>query len=266
MTGNADEVRDPLEDIGRTADPIRRLDLRIDVDDASPNDPTVTIPIDGEDQLGRGGELIAFDPEEILDSAALVPRDPPRRVAVYRCNCGEPGCGCVAPVISRQDHLVVWSDIRELTGVYARPLIDRNPSGGARLDVPKLIFDEAQYRAAVVRATADRSWESPARQAARLLREHPRDADGELTRLGYWRGWVAPRWNVGGKFDVEFVGPDGQIIVSLRPTASEPVEQPAEMARTLLATPPEDWRVTTENDRDTKTVRAATQHRAAMRR
>ena len=45
---------------------------------------------------GRSG----FDPRQILGAPfPLLPVDLGRRVAVYRCSCGQPGCGVIAPVI-----------------------------------------------------------------------------------------------------------------------------------------------------------------------
>jgi hypothetical protein len=81
-------------------------------DPARPSYPQVTILIDGDDILGRlNGGFIGFDPAQILDSGALLSKDPPRRVAVYRCTCGEAGCGCIAPVIEQIEDRVRWTDI-----------------------------------------------------------------------------------------------------------------------------------------------------------
>jgi hypothetical protein len=61
--------------------------LRLSVvlsDPDRPNYPVVTFLIDGEDILGQlNGGFIGFDPADILDNHALLPIDPPRRVAVY---------------------------------------------------------------------------------------------------------------------------------------------------------------------------------------
>jgi len=76
------------------AQDLKTLQLRIELRKPErPNHPVVTILIDGEDVLGdMSGGFIGFDPADILDSGALIPTDPPRRVAVYRCSCGEAGC------------------------------------------------------------------------------------------------------------------------------------------------------------------------------
>ena len=149
---------------------VSTLELRIDVDDRI---PIITILIDGRDRLGSlKGRFKGFDPEEILDSGALVPRDPPRRVAVYRCGeCGEAGCACVAPITERRGDKVVWSDFRDITGVFVHPLTNELPSGGITLGDWTITFDADQYLAELDRAASDRSWETAARRSARLLRK-----------------------------------------------------------------------------------------------
>ncbi|HET8619650.1 MAG TPA: hypothetical protein VFM27_11855 [Acidimicrobiales bacterium] len=247
---------------------VSTLTLRIDEDDGRPNHPIVSILIDDQDRLGTlQGGFIGFDAEEILDSGALVPRDPPRRVAVYRCGgCGQPGCACVALVIERRGNRVVWSDFRGFTGVFERPLVDAEPTGGTSFGSWSITFDADQYSRELDRASSDRSWESPARRTARLLRDHLDRADDQLTGLGYWRGWVAPSWHVDGAFDVDFVGPEGQLVVTLHPTSSDPSAAAREMAQAILGARPGDWNVTIRNAWPPEDVRTAIEHRAARRR
>jgi hypothetical protein len=246
---------------------VSTLTLRIDEDDSRPNHPIVSILIDGNDRLGTLPDgFIGFDPEEILDSGALAPNDPPRRVAVYRCNCGEPGCGCVAPMIERCGDKVVWSDFRDFTGVFARPLVDTRPRGGASFGPWSVTFDAAQYSRELDRAASDRSWESPARRTARLLRDQLDHADDELTSLGYWRGWVGPSWDVENAFNVEFIGPEGQLVVMLHPTTSDPSTAAREMAHAILEAHPGDWNVRIRNVWPPKDVRRAIEHQVARRR
>ncbi len=140
---------------------MRRLDLSFDTFEGRPNQPIVQILIDGEDLFagGRASEgFVGFDPRKILETGALIPAEPPRRVAVYRCGCGEAGCGCVAPVIERQGGLMVWSDPRDFVGVYVSPIYDaRIESEGSLHDFGDLVFDAEQYLAEADRATQDRS-------------------------------------------------------------------------------------------------------------
>lgn len=224
---------------------IRTLQLKVSPrDPVRPNYPVVTILIDGEDVLGQlNGGFMGFDPADILDSGALLPNGPPRRVAVYRCSCGEAGCGCVAPLIAQLADRVRWSDFRDFTGVYNSPLDDPEPTGGSVHALPDLEFDAAEYRQEVERAAADRGWETAERRTARLLFESLARIDLRFAEQGYWRGWVAPHWNEPGKFHVEFIGPRGQVLVALVPTAGTPEEQADEMAQFMLSTEPDQWNI-----------------------
>lgn len=143
------------------------LRLRVNADPERPDQPVVTVLVDGEDRLaglGRTG-FVGFHPAEILGpDQPLLPTDPPRRVAVYRCVCGIAGCGCVAPVIARDGGQVTWSDARDYTGVFDGPTLEPGyrpgPDEGTVLDLPVLRFDAHQYEEEVRRAGADRTWES----------------------------------------------------------------------------------------------------------
>ncbi len=148
---------------------VHQIDFRVDAEE-SPEWPSVTVLVDGEDVIGRATGFKGFDPDDLFAAdGALLPRDPPRRVAVYRCSCGEPGCGCAACQISEHDGAIVWRDFRDVVGVYWKPTVEPDPTGGSRHPVPDLTFDATQYRQEVDRATADRSWETR-RRLARLLR------------------------------------------------------------------------------------------------
>lgn len=146
--------------------PTRRLDLRVDRPGDNPGISwhpdyrVVTILIDGVDLLARPGErcFIGFGTAEILvPEAPLLPTSPPRRVAVYQCNCGTPGCDSVAPLIAERDGRIVWSDFRDFTGAFDGPIAEDEPEDGRPLPIPDLAFDPAQYRAEVARAISARS-------------------------------------------------------------------------------------------------------------
>jgi hypothetical protein len=97
---------------------LRRLDLRVDPGGGA-DWPVVTVLVDGADVIGDATGFQGFDPDMILgDDRPLVPLAPLRRVAVYRCSCGEPGCGVAAAVISTAGEVVTWTDFRDFTGVY----------------------------------------------------------------------------------------------------------------------------------------------------
>jgi hypothetical protein len=197
------------------------LNLRCILRNDDPREPVVQILVGGSD-LVTGVEaadgFIGFDPADLLDSGALVPSDPPRRVALYRCSCGVAGCGCVAMVIEHRGETVVWSDARDYTGVYVRPVTDHNPtSGGRSLALADLHFDAAQYLSEVERASTDRSWESGIRRTARRLKAALAEQREEFRARGYLLGWVHPSYRAEGAIDVSFIGPSGQILVSLMP-------------------------------------------------
>ncbi len=219
------------------------LQLSIEVQDESrPDYPVVTILIDGADVLGDlDGGFIGFDPSEILDTGALLPADPPERVAVYRCCCGEAGCGCVALIIERDGDRIRWSDLRDYTGVYNVPLGEPAPPGGSPLTSRCFEFDAVQYDAEIRRASGDRSWETMPRLTARLLQERLSEHDDSLAEDGYHRGWVAPHWDAPGRYIVEFIGPSGQLLVELASAAQTPEAQAAEMADFIATTKPADW-------------------------
>jgi hypothetical protein len=77
------------------------LSLRFEVVDDRPDWPVVRVLVDGRDPFAAVAPgWRGFDPAEILGpDSPLLPADQGRRVAVYCCSCGEPGCGVIAPVI-----------------------------------------------------------------------------------------------------------------------------------------------------------------------
>lgn len=216
-----------------------------------PDWPVVRILVDTVDPF----DVVApgwqgFDPDDILGpSSPLLPTAKPRRVAVYRCSCGEPGCGVVAPIIERtaDARLVLWHDFRDYVGLFSGPNVtypDVEFVASRSWDVPRLVFDAEQYRAEVRRATQDRGWETPRRQTARLLsdileRHRPiLPPDLPLRR-------VEPAWEGPGlvaRFGREAA--DGALteqVIRLTSTRQSPAWAALEMAERLLATPPEEW-------------------------
>ena len=156
-------------------------ELRIHVDTSSPNRPLVRLLVDGTALLTADGHDTPNDPADILDTGALLPASPARRVAFYGCGCGEFGCSSVAGLVVEDADQVAWKDFRAVTGTYVSALPE--PEDGpdpveaadqdlpARpLDLPTLTFDRARYLAVVRAAMADRSWETRARAVVRHLR------------------------------------------------------------------------------------------------
>lgn len=59
-------------------------ELAISIDSRVPNYPKVRLLVDGEDLLASSGADEGNDPADILDTGALLPQDPPRRIAAER--------------------------------------------------------------------------------------------------------------------------------------------------------------------------------------
>ena len=82
----------------------------------------------------------AFDPAKMLGPhSPLLPEDMGRRVAVYRCSCGEAGCGVIAPVIvaSPDGTRISWVDFRDYVGVFIGPVeesVDRHEPSASMAD------------------------------------------------------------------------------------------------------------------------------------
>ena len=227
---------------------LRRIAFRIDPGE-SPDWPDVTVLVDDEDVIGRATRFRGFDPDELFGAdAPLLPTVPPRRVAIYRCSCGEPGCACAACIVSEMDGIVHWQDFRDFVGVYGKATVSDDPTGGKRLALPDLSFDAEQYRAAVQRASADRGWETDRRRVARLLRARLIAGDEALDERGYKVGWVSPEWEREDSFNVELRVPRGQVVVRVdadwRLSENDLVE---EMASTLLHQSERRWHVLHRN-------------------
>jgi hypothetical protein len=212
--------------------------------------PVVQILVDGReaftDQLpGWRG----FDPADILgDRSPLLPQEPGRRVAVYRCSCGIEGCGVVAPVIvaSPDGRRVSWLDFRDYVGVFAGPTARSVEHGDGRAwPIRDLHFDRGQYVAEIRRASADQSWETPRRATARLV------ADGLRTRRGVVPpglvlGWVSPAWHEHAiQLSLERApsggGPFQQQLLSLASVHTEPASAAYDIIEQLRAVPAEQW-------------------------
>ena len=135
--------------------------LTIHVDTAAPNHP-VRVLIDGEDLLAIRGADRPNSAEDLLLSGALVPQEPPRRIAFYGCGCGEFGCFNVAGLVQRRGDVVEWTDFRTVTGEYHSALpIDDVPDPvvledvwSTSLDLPTFRFGADDYLRTVDAATA----------------------------------------------------------------------------------------------------------------
>jgi hypothetical protein len=160
----------------------RALGLRV-VPGDDPDRPVLSVLVDGVPLTEVWGlALRGLDPDALLEDGALLPAPLPRRVAVLVCSCGEPGCEAIAPLVDREGPYVTWRDARRYVAVFedATAAADDVAAADAdeglpQYDLADLRFDAAAYEAEVRRAAADRSWETPRRATARLLRERLRE-------------------------------------------------------------------------------------------
>ena len=241
------------------------LELRVVFLEDDKDDPSLSILIDGRSvfETSHTAGFIGFYPDGMLaDGGALSVPSSPRRVALYRCSCGEPGCGVVAPRVSVEEGVVQWSDFRDYTGVFDDPTLDPEtesmylgPDGGHLLPIGDMVFDRVQYESEVERARLDRTWESPARETARLV-EAALHADREsFERNGRRIGWVSyPWWSAtrsGWLIETRRQFSDDHVrsswdhieqrIAEVRTEPASPPEQAADILRQLRAVSIDQW-------------------------
>jgi hypothetical protein len=135
-------------------------ELIIQVDDRTEHGSmSVRLLVDGADILasGRRSGYSGYRPEQVLtESSPLLPQTPPRRVGLYRCSCGEGGCGNISAVVSEQvDGRISWTGFRgDYEGCYEDPMDELSPKAvyAEPIPLPDLVFDGEDYRAEVGRA------------------------------------------------------------------------------------------------------------------
>jgi hypothetical protein len=232
--------------------PIRRLEIRMSVprigDDEEPY-PVAKLLIDGVDVLAPVGHwgYAGWPAEFILtDNFPLLPAASPRRVIVY---VEPPDPGGLAPQISGDGDMVVWSDLREVYQVGDNPLDFSGAYSWSPVGVPDLVFDARQYTTEVRRATAAREWESVSWQAALILRAclvggDPMAPGDDLTPGDEWQvGFVEPDRDHAQHYRVTYWTEDLRAVASVSLTAAPgpPEQQARSMYEYLLATPTDDW-------------------------
>jgi hypothetical protein len=227
------------------------LSLQFQIVDDGPDWPVVRVLADGHDPFTAAVPgWRGFGPEKMLGTdSPLLPLGLGRRVAVYSCSCGEPGCGVIAPVIvpSPDGRRVSWVDFRDYVGVFAGPVTESaSIAEGTPWDLPNLHFDRQQYVAEIERASTDRSWETAKRRTARLLYEQLEPLE-LLVAPGLALAWAAPAWDEDGvalMFQRQNRAPryvTGQRMLRLTSTLDDPDQAARDMARRLLSAPPDDW-------------------------
>lgn len=145
--------------------PLRTLSIRLE---PTPFGALVRLLVDGKDVLAATGNDEPNVASDILATGAMLPVDPPRRVALYGCGCGIFGCANVAVLISQQGNTVSWSDAMSVTGEYGSALhgdfeqvpdpvalLGDNAFLAHDLHLPTISFAADQYLAEVNRATAE---------------------------------------------------------------------------------------------------------------
>lgn len=227
------------------------LSLRFEVIDDRPDWPVVSVLVDGRDPFAAVAPgWRGFDPAKLLGRGSpLLPADQGRRVAVYCCSCGEPGCGVIAPVIlpSPDGRRVSWVGFRDYTGVFDDPVTGSlDEDEGRPWDLPDLHFGREQYVSEIDRASGDRSWETERRRVARLLYERLEPLQPVLPP-GLSLAWAAPPWGKNGVMlmfqrviGVPQPAADQQML-RLTSTLSDPGQAAEDMALRLLSTPADHW-------------------------
>jgi hypothetical protein len=226
------------------------LSLRFQVLDDRADWPVVQVLADGKDPLAEAApDWRGFDPAEMLGPhSPLLPVDLGRRVAVYRCSCGEAGCGVIAPVIvpSPDGRRVSWVDFRDYVGVFNCPIEESvYKHEGKPWDLPDLHFDREQYITEIERASRDGSWETPRRRTARLLHERL-EPMGLVLPPDLHLNSVSPTWDEAG-FTLMFermsrVPPEvRQRILRVTSAYGDPEHAAEDMSQQLLSTSPGDW-------------------------
>jgi hypothetical protein len=173
----------------------------ISFDISTDPDQGVTVLIDDGQHLvaRRTLNYLGFTPMELFSAELpLIPTYPPRRVALAQCSCGVAGCGNITALVAYNgpdESQVIWSDFRDLGSAVSGPAeIDPDVDAGSwpRLLQDDLVFDRIQYETAVLTASADRGWETPAETTARLLRGLLATETAVLRTLSLHLTWIAP--------------------------------------------------------------------------
>ena len=187
------------------------------------NDHEVRFIVDGIDLIDSFCEgSIGLDPDDVLLPGALTASSAPHVAVIARCDCGVIGCGDIEAEIKLVGEVVTWALGQEQSGTG-----------------PILRFAAASYMRELGRATADTSWETPERTAARLLRASVNQeilAGHELRFL----------WASGRVRDYTFTvslelspGPF-QVLLHIPWRGQSPAAIASEMAA-VIETPPESW-------------------------
>jgi hypothetical protein len=226
------------------------LSLQFEVAGDRPDWPVVRVLVDGRDPFAAVAPgWRGFDPAKMLGPRSpLLPADQGRRVAVYCCSCGEPGCGVIAPVIfpSPDGRRVSWTDFRDYVGLFTGPVRSVGGGEGSPWDLPDLHFSREQYVAEIERASRDGSWETGRRKTARLVYERLKPL-GLVLPPDLGLAWASPAWNKDGvalMFQRLIRAPRCEVrqrLLRLTSTLDDPDQAAGDIVQRLLSTSPADW-------------------------
>lgn len=241
-----------------------RLGLRVAFPPDGRDAPELAISVDGIDLAelpGAPSDFRGFPVDQVLppppveledegwhegdpvDSPLL--QDRGRRIALYTCSCGIAGCGVIAPVIATDGDIVTWSDFRDLTGVFDLPDDPSPEVETGALGMGQWAFDRTQYEAEVARVAADRSWESPSRLTARILKAMLREHEDRIGEAGFRLGWVASAFwsdSVGQvELSLEPLTGRSSFVVGIGAKFGTPFSRARSMQDRLLEHPVSDW-------------------------
>ena len=227
------------------------LCLQFEVIGDRPDWPVVRVLADGQGPFAAiAPGWRGFDPAKMLGPRSpFLPVDQGRRVAVYCCSCGEPGCGVIAPVIfpSPGGRKVSWTDSRDYAGVFADPVTESaSEDEGRPWDLPDVHFNREQYVAEIERASRGRSWETDRRRTARLVCQRLQPL-GLALPPDLSLAWASPAWREDGvtlMFQRVTRAPRFQVrqqMLRLTSTLKDPDQAADDIAQQLLATPPGGW-------------------------
>ncbi|MFJ4645562.1 hypothetical protein ACIP6Q_18750 [Streptomyces bobili] len=219
-----------------TAD--ERLTLSVVVPDATQTGESVEVRalVGGRDILADAfGKGPGEDPRYLLvPGGPLTAGSEPHEVRLAKASCTEGCCGALYVTIQRDGEDVLWNGWR-------------NPDED-EVDLPAFRFPAHEYQREIERATADLSWEWPARTVARLLEQDLRQRTDWLTRweceLGAVSAWPWNRDQINvflfhpGRPSVSDDGPWLQFQMTLAVSHDAPAEQAARLAEQLLAADP----------------------------
>ncbi|CAG0929682.1 hypothetical protein PLCT1_01108 [Planctomycetaceae bacterium] len=188
------------------------------------NDHEVRFIADGVDLIESFCEgSLGLDPDDVLLPNALAASSAPHVALIARCDCGVIGCGDIEAEITLVGEVVTW-------------VLGPEQSGTS----PILRFAAASYIRELERATADTSWETPDRTAARLLRASVNQEMLAAHDLRFL--WASGRVR-DHTFTVSLELSPGpyQVLLHIPWRDQSPGAIASEMA-TVIETPPESWR------------------------